>query len=238
MPCYHLYERVSDRRDKNTTQITVHVQHTTGLLSGNRSGGGSSFTAVIYRTRNLLSVGCSAGRLLFLLQKDSFIYFSLAILSTERYVAMKFSLRYASIVTTPRLIGAVVCSWLISAVSLISWLMPVTRSTLSGLLVYVTVIPAILVVVFCHTTVYFVSRRHMNQIKIQHLSSETKAKFQERKKGFQNYQRNSCFLFLSFFLPVSFICTRNFGRLVKINRYPPQELYPESQIQLLPIAFS
>ena len=78
----------------------------------------------------------------------------LAILSPERYVAMKFSLRYASIVTTPRLIGAVVCSWLISAVSLISWLMPVTRSTLSGLLVYVTVIPATLVVVFCFTPTY------------------------------------------------------------------------------------
>ena len=37
----------------------------------------------------------------------------LAILSTERYIAMKYSLRYASIVTTPRLIGAVVCCWLI-----------------------------------------------------------------------------------------------------------------------------
>ena len=151
MPCYHLDERVGDRRDKNATQITVHVQHTTGLLSGNRSGAGCSFTAVIHRTRNLLSVGCSAGGLLFLLQKDSFhlllvpcieSLLILAILSTERYVAMKFSLRYASIVTTPRLIGAVVSSWLISAVSLISWLMPVTRSTLSGLLVYVTVIPA------------------------------------------------------------------------------------------------
>ena len=37
----------------------------------------------------------------------------LAILSTERYIAMKYSLRYASIVTTSRSIGAVVCCWLI-----------------------------------------------------------------------------------------------------------------------------
>ena len=64
-----------------TRRRLVHVQHTTGLLSGNRSGGGSSFTTVIHRTRNLLSVGCSAGGLLFLLQKDSFIYFSFHVLN-------------------------------------------------------------------------------------------------------------------------------------------------------------
>jgi len=59
----------------------------------------------------------------------------LAILSTERYIAMKYSLRYNSIVTTPKLIGAVVCSWLISTSSLIFWLILGTRSRLSGLLV-------------------------------------------------------------------------------------------------------
>lgn len=72
MPFYHLDERVGDRRGKNTTQITVNVQHTTGLLSGNRSGSGCSITAIIHRTGNLLSVGSIAGGLLFLLQKYSF----------------------------------------------------------------------------------------------------------------------------------------------------------------------
>ena len=154
----------------------------------------------------------------------------LAILSTERYIAMKFSLRYASIVTTPRLIGAVVCSWMISAISLISYLTPLTPSMLSGLLVYVTVIPAILVIVFCHTTVYFVSRRHMNQIKTQHLSSETKAKFQEEKKAFKTTSVILAFLFLSY-VPVILD-----GLLRLIDILPMN--YPESQLQLLPIAFS
>ena len=154
----------------------------------------------------------------------------LALLSTERYVAMKFSLRYASIVTTPRLIGAVVCSWLISAIPLISYLTQLTRSTLSGLPVYVTVIPAILVIVFCHTTVYFVSRRHMNQIKTQHLSSETKAKFQEERKAFKTTSVILAFLFLSY---VPGILD---GLLRLIDILPSN--YPESQLQLLPIAFS
>jgi len=154
----------------------------------------------------------------------------LAILSTERYVAMKFSLRYASVVTTPRLIGAVVCSWLISAISLISWLTSLTRSTLSGLLVYVTVIPAILVIVFCHTTVYFVSRRHMNQIKTQHLSSETKAKFQEESKAFKTTSVILAFLFLSYIPGI-------LDGLLRLIDILPRN-YPESQLQLLPIAFS
>ncbi|CAH3110120.1 unnamed protein product [Porites lobata] len=158
----------------------------------------------------------------------------LAILSTDRYVAMKFSLRYASIVTTPRLIGAVVCSWLISAISLISynisWLTPLTRSTLSGLLVYVTVIPAILVIVFCHTTVYFVSRRHMNQIKTQHLSSETKAKFREERKAFKTTSVILAFLFLSYVPGI-------LDGLLRLIDILPRN-YPESQLQLLPIAFS
>ena len=154
----------------------------------------------------------------------------LAILSTERYIAMKFSLRYASIVTTPKLIGAVVCSWMISAISLISYSTPLTPPMLSGLFVYVTVIPAILIIVFCHTTVYFVSRRHMNQIKTQHLSSETKAKFQEEKKAFKTTSVILAFLFLSY-VPVILD-----GLLRLIDILPMN--YPESKLQLLPIAFS
>ena len=38
----------------------------------------------------------------------------LALLSIERYIAMKYSLRYSSLVTTPRLTIVVFCSWIIS----------------------------------------------------------------------------------------------------------------------------
>ena len=64
----------------------------------------------------------------------------LAILSTERYIAMKYSLRYASIVTTPRLIGAVVCCWLIFLIYI-----GIRGTVLPGRLAYVLSIPAILI---------------------------------------------------------------------------------------------
>ncbi|CAH3110114.1 unnamed protein product, partial [Porites lobata] len=153
----------------------------------------------------------------------------LAILSTERYIAMKYSLRYASIVTTPKLIGAVVCSWFISTMSFIFWIIPATRSTLSGRLVYLTVTPAILVIMFCHTTVYFVSRRHMNQIKTQQLPSETRAKFLEERKALKTISIILAFLFFSYIPGILDGLFRLIGILPK-NQY-------EKQMRLLPIAF-
>ena len=152
----------------------------------------------------------------------------LAILSSERYIAMKYCLRYNSIVTTPKLIGAVVCSWLISTSSLIFWLIPATRSRLSGLLVYATVFPATLIIISCHTKVYFVSRRHMNQIKTQRLPSETKAKFLEERKALKTTSIIISFLFLSFVPGI-------LHGVIKLTRVQPRSYY-EKQLHMVPIA--
>ena len=203
MPCYHLDERVDYHRDKNTTQITVRVQHTTGLLSRNRSGGGLSFTAVIHRTRNLLSVACIAFALLLLLQTDSFCFLVLCIeslldLSYTEYWALYKAMKYPlASWPTSRLIGAVICSWLISAISL--------------LLFYATAFPAIYIIVFCHTKFCFVSRRHMNQIKTQRLPSITKAKFLVERKALKTTS-----------IIVGFICAKHFAQGNQIYWSPTQ----------------
>ena len=121
----------------------------------------------------------------------------LALLSMERYIAMKFSLRYASLMTTPRLTGAVLCSWIISVISVILRLIPVTYSFVV-VFVYVTVIPAISIIVFCHTTVYLVSRRHVRRIRTEQLPSETKTKFVEERKALKTTSIIIVFVFLSF----------------------------------------
>ena len=121
----------------------------------------------------------------------------LALLSIERYIAMKFSLRYASLMTTPRLISAVLCSWSISVVSVILSIIPATR-VLAKMFVYVTVVPAILIIAFCHTTVYLVSRRHMNRIKIEQLPSEAKTKFLHERKALKTTSIILGFVFLSY----------------------------------------
>ena len=121
----------------------------------------------------------------------------LALLSMERYIAMKFSLRYASLMTTPRLTGAVLCSWIISVISVILWLIPVTYS-FAVVFVYVTVIPAISIIVFCHTTVYLVSRRNVRRIRTEQIPSETKTKFVEERKALKTTSIIIVFVFLSF----------------------------------------
>jgi len=121
----------------------------------------------------------------------------LALLSIERYLAMKYSLRYVTIVTTPRLTASVVCSWVVSAFPLILRLIPATIA-FAKVVYFVSVILSILVIIFCHTSVYFVSRRHMIQIKAEQVASEAKAKFLADRKALKTTSIIITFLFLSY----------------------------------------
>ena len=121
----------------------------------------------------------------------------LALLSIERYIAMKYSLRYSSLVTTPRLTIVVFCSWIISVIPVIFHPIPATH-LFAKWFIYVTVMPAILIIVYCHTTVYFVSRRHMKRIKTEQLPSEGKTKFLEERKAFKTTSIIIALVFLSY----------------------------------------
>ena len=121
----------------------------------------------------------------------------LALLSIERYIAMKYSLRYSSLVTTPRLTIVVFCSWIISVIPVIFHPIPATR-LFAKWFIYVTVVPAILIIVYCHTTVYFVSRQHMKRIKTEQLPSEGKTKFLEERKAFKTTSIIIALVFLSY----------------------------------------
>lgn len=121
----------------------------------------------------------------------------LALLSAERYLAMKYSLRYHSIVTTPRLTVAVVTSWIISVVPLILRSNIVTVS-LSKVFFFVAVILSIVLIVYCHIAVYFISRRHMNQIKAEQMTREAKVNFLEDKKALKTTSIIIGFVFMSY----------------------------------------
>jgi len=121
----------------------------------------------------------------------------LALLSIERYLAMKYSLRYANIVTTLRLTSAVVCSWVVSVVTLIIRSTPASRP-FSKYFYLISVSLSILVIIFCHISVYFVSRRHMIQIKAGQVASDAKTKFLEDRKALKTTSIIITFLFLSY----------------------------------------
>ena len=122
----------------------------------------------------------------------------LAILSVERYIAMKYSLKYDSIVTSTRLTVAIVCSWLFPCFQVIG------RHSNSHILatiawyLYISVgFLSIFVITYCHITVYFVSRRHMKQIKSELVSREDTVKFLKERKALKTTTIIISFLFAS-----------------------------------------
>ena len=106
----------------------------------------------------------------------------LAIISGERYVAIKYSLRYETLVTTRRLITAVATAWAIAVVptliSLISTVVIDESSfieTISLTLVFVGIPGSVATICFCQVTVFLESRRHRRHI-MAHQVSEAAAK--------------------------------------------------------------
>ena len=110
--------------------------------------------------------------------------FHLVLVSADRFVAMKFSLRYETIVTKFRIIVAVACSWLIAVTYIVARIVSpeiVKLIRLSHVLVAIS----LLVIIYCHGSVYFVCRRHVIQIKSAQHSREVTAKFLEEKKAWK-----------------------------------------------------
>lgn len=142
-----------------------------------------------------LSVGCFA--LLSI--------FHLALIGLERYVAMKFSLQYESIVTETRLAVAVALSWLIPVASTLAKILAIISVKVRSMVRYtpgdvwlVSLVTNLVVIIFCHISVYFVSRRHNKQIMSEQVSAEAKTKFLEDRKAF----KTTTIILLGIFLAV------------------------------------
>ena len=131
-----------------------------------------------------LTVYCAAyNKVVFLFLAPCLASLSLlALLSIERYLAMKYSLRYQQIITTFRVATAVINCWVVAL------LPPVFIYSASlaaqGLSIAVSIVFVSLVVIFyCHISVYSVTRRHTRQIKSQQVSQDAAKKFLEDKKA-------------------------------------------------------
>ena len=109
--------------------------------------------------------------------------FHLTLISMERFVAIKYTFRYVTIVTEFRLKIAVVSSWVIACCpailqSLSEKLQTQIRVT-SMLFIYFN----ISLILFCHLSVYFVTRRHEKQIKCEQVIPQAAADFAKEKKA-------------------------------------------------------
>ena len=108
--------------------------------------------------------------------------YHLTLISIERFVAMKYTLRYVTIVTGFRLKMAVVSSWVMACCpailrNLSEEFQIITRvvNTLLGCF-------SVSLILYCHLSVYFVTRRHEKRIKCEQVSPQAAADFAKEKK--------------------------------------------------------
>ena len=109
--------------------------------------------------------------------------YHLTLISIERFVAMKYTFRYMTIFTEFRLKMAVVSSWVMACCpailqSLSEELEIIIRVT-SSLFAFFN----LSLIIYCHLSVYFVTRRHEKQIKCEQVSPQAVANFAKEKKA-------------------------------------------------------
>ena len=109
--------------------------------------------------------------------------FHLTLISMERFVAMKYTFRYVTIVTERCLKIAVVSSWIIACCPAI------LQSLFEEFEIIIRVAGSLLgflslsLIFYCHLSVYFVTRRHEKQIKSEQVSPQAAADFAKEKKA-------------------------------------------------------
>ena len=106
--------------------------------------------------------------------------FHLALISGERYLAMKHPFSYAAIVTEARLLVTSALAWLLPTILNIQLavngnvFLPIVNTVVGLTMTFI---------VFCHVTVYRETRRHEQQLAAQQVRQEAREQFQKDKKA-------------------------------------------------------
>ena len=127
----------------------------------------------------------------------------LAMINVERYIAIKHSLRYETIVTENRLVGLSALLWMIA----IPLTVPSTFAADKNIFSVINVINISLclaTIFFSQVVLYYEISRHEKQIASQQVSLEAREKFLKGKKAFKLTATVFFFLILSY-LPLMLV---------------------------------
>ena len=110
--------------------------------------------------------------------------FHLTLISIERFVALKYTFSSMTIVSGLRLKIAVVSSWVIACLSGIL-LRSLSEEYVNKVkfILFPFVVLNLFLILFCHLSVYFVTRQHEKQIKCEQVSPQATADFAKEKKA-------------------------------------------------------
>ena len=136
----------------------------------------------------------------------------LMLISVERYISIKFPLRYDDIVTEKRLLTGVVTVWLVSAVGIIAMIFLASINTESDLysillvasdLMFIVVIAVyIVIIVSTHTAVFLEAKKHKRRLQTEQLPDEEAKRLKKNHKAAKTLTIILTALFFSY-LPVT-----------------------------------
>ena len=115
---------------------------------------------------------------------DSLTLSHLAMVHVERYIAIKHSLQYETVVTEDRLVCLSALLWII----LLPLIVPFSflGDKIISIIVDVIIISLFIATVFvCQVVLYYETSRHKKQIATQQVSSEAREKFLRENKAFK-----------------------------------------------------
>lgn len=101
--------------------------------------------------------------------------FHLVLISGERYLAMKHSYSYPTLVNTVRLLVASTVTWIVA-------ILPVLSKVFEPIL-GICIVANVPIIIFCQVVVYGEVRRHEKQIIAHQVSLEAREKFKKEKKA-------------------------------------------------------
>ena len=120
-------------------------------------------------TRNIIRLLCSAS------------ITHLLLMSVERYIAIKHSFAYTTVVTKTRILAASALGWFIALVATIPLVITDNKMYLTTNNTLLILFAAI--IISCQVAVYVEIRRHQKQIASHQVSEEAKQKFLREKKA-------------------------------------------------------
>lgn len=122
--------------------------------------------------------------------------FHLAMITVERYIAIKHSLRYTNIVTEVRLICSSAFLWIIAF--LLTLPVILQNSNMIRKISSVTMASCLAIIAFCQVVLYREARRHQRQTIEQQISREVKQRKLKEKKALKTTTIVLFFLLLNY----------------------------------------
>ena len=107
---------------------------------------------------------------------------TLVMISTERWLALHFHLRYREIVTVPRTLLSIASTWFFSGVSIATWPLGLDFYTFTLLGISVISIAA-LILVITYVKIFVILRRHMSLIENQARMHQPMANIKRHKRS-------------------------------------------------------